>query len=229
MQAVCAELEPGEVELAGHVIHTVAPPTLEYVPAPQSVHVAAPVVPLNFPTTQAVHAAPSYPTLHVHAELAELAVGELELLGHALQNDADAEPTLVEYVPAEQLEHAALPIAVLYFPATQAEHGPPFGPVKPERQMQAVTFKLVLGDVEPEGHALHWELPLVSLYFPATQAVHATPSGPVYPAMQVHAPIAELPLGEFELAGHVWQVAALTVEYFAAAQSVHVVVIGVPQ
>ncbi len=197
--AVAAVLEPGEVELPGHVIHTVAPATLEYVPAPQSVHVAAPVVPLNFPTTQAVHGAPSYPTLQVHAALDALAVGELELLGHPMQNTTAVEPTLVEYVPVEQLVHEALPIAVLYFPATHAEHGLPSGPVVPTMQLQAVTTKLVIGDVEPRGHVLHATLPVVPLYVATAQAVHATPSGPVYPAMQVHAVADELVLGEVEL------------------------------
>ena len=198
--AVAAVLEPGEVELPGHVIHTVAPATLEYVPAPQSVHVATPVVPLNFPTTQAVHGAPSYPTLQVHAALDALAMGELESLGHPMQNTTEVEPTLVEYVPVEQLVHAALPIAVLYFPATHAEHGLPSGPVAPDTQLQAVTTELLLGDVEPAGHAVHAALPVVPLYFPTSQVVHATPSGPVYPTIQVHAVADELVLGEIELA-----------------------------
>jgi len=102
-------------------------------------------------------------------------------------------------------------------------HVPPFGPVKPRLQMQAVRITLALAELEPPGHVLHVALPDVVLYFPATHAVHVPLSGPVKPGLHVHA---ELAAGEVELAGHARQVAAavaaLAVEYFAAAQSVHI-------
>ena len=43
MQAVAAVLEIGELALAGHAVHELAPATAEYVPAPQFVHVELPV------------------------------------------------------------------------------------------------------------------------------------------------------------------------------------------
>ena len=71
-----------------------------------------------------------------------------------MQTDA---PVLVEYVPAPQSVHAALPLVVLYFPATQAVHRPPSGPVNPALQVetQALTDKLPLGEVVPEGQVKH--------------------------------------------------------------------------
>jgi hypothetical protein len=62
---------------------------------------------------------------------------------------------MVEYVPAAQSVHAALPIAVLYFPGTHATHGPPSGPVNPALQptdTHALMFELPTADVVPTGH-----------------------------------------------------------------------------
>jgi hypothetical protein len=89
VQTATVELATGELELVGHVIHvvdTVAPVLVEYVPAPQSVHAALPVLVLYFPATQAAHEPPSgpvKPALHVQAARVVLGLGELELLGHA--------------------------------------------------------------------------------------------------------------------------------------------------
>jgi len=68
------------------------------------------------------------PALQTQAATAELAVGELEFAGHARHVEASVAPTDIEYVPAKQSVHAALPPAILYFPATHATHGPPSGP-----------------------------------------------------------------------------------------------------
>ena len=110
-----------------------APAAAEYVPAAQSVHAALPVAALYLPATQAVHgpdpSGPEKPTLHVQAATAELAMGELELVGHARQVAAAEAPVVVKYVPAAQSKHTALPVAVLYLPATQAVHVLPSGPV----------------------------------------------------------------------------------------------------
>jgi hypothetical protein len=98
------------------------------------------------------------PALHVQLLAAELALGELELAGHATHVVAFVAPVDVEYVPVKQSVHAVLPIAVLYFPGTQAAHGPPSGPVKPARQAvdtHALTFELPLGEVVPAGHETH--------------------------------------------------------------------------
>jgi hypothetical protein len=48
-------------------------------------------------------------------------------------------PFVIMYLPAPQSVHAKVPTAALYFPATQCVHVPPFGPVNPVLQTQAVT------------------------------------------------------------------------------------------
>ncbi len=72
---------------------------------------------------------PEKPVLQVHAGWAELAIGELELVGHARHVAATVAATAVEYVATAQSVHRAVPVMILYFPATQAAHTPPFGPV----------------------------------------------------------------------------------------------------
>lgn len=160
-QAATAELVFGEFEFAGHARHveaSVAPTAMEYVPAKQSVHATLPLIVLYFPATQEVHRPPSgpvKPALQTQALTAELAVGELEFAGHVRHVVAIVAPAAVEYVPAPQSAHAALPLAILYFPATHAAHGPPSGPVKPMLQAQALTAALPLGEVVPAGHETH--------------------------------------------------------------------------
>lgn len=208
MQAVSITLALAELEPSGHVVH-----------------VALPDVLLNFPGSHAVHVplfGPVKPGLHVHAELA---AGEVELVEHVRQVAAAVAALTVEYFAAAQSMHADVPVNILYFPATHAVHVPPFGPVKPRLQMHSVKAKLVPGELEAPGHVVHATLPVVSLYVPVTHAMHETPSGPVKPALHVHAALAELATGELELVWHARQVvatvAATTVEYFAAVQSVH--------
>jgi hypothetical protein len=72
---------------------------------------------------------PVYPTLHVHAALAELPLGELELTGHVPQVAAAVAATAPEYFAAAQSVHTAEPVSVLYFPGPHAPHGPPLGPL----------------------------------------------------------------------------------------------------
>jgi hypothetical protein len=103
------------------------------------------------------------PALQVQAASAEPEIGELELVGHVTQVAADVAAVVSEYVPAEQSLHKSLPVDVLYLPATQAVHTPPFGPVKPRLQVQAVTTTLVVGELELTGHVVHKTLPVVSL------------------------------------------------------------------
>ena len=125
VQAATDVLALGELELPGHTIHVVAiiaPTVVEYVPAAQSVQTALPVAILYFPATQAVHgpdpSGPVDPALHMQAATDVLALGELELLGHARQVAAAVAAVVVEYVPAAQSVHAAEPVAILYLPAT---------------------------------------------------------------------------------------------------------------
>jgi hypothetical protein len=61
------------------------------------------------------------PALQVQAATAELASGELELVGHVMHVVEIVAPILVEYVPTRQSVHASLPV-ILYLPATQAVH-----------------------------------------------------------------------------------------------------------
>ena len=224
VQEARAELASGELELVGHarqavatvapvvvkyvpaaqLVHTALPVAVLYVPAAQSVHGALPVAVLYLPATQAVHgpdpSGPEKPTLHVQAATAELAIGELELVRHARQVAAAEAPVVVEYVPAAQSKHTALPVAALYLPATQAVHGPdPSGPEKPTLHVQAATAELAIGELELVGHvrqvaaaeapvvvkyvpaaqSKHTALPVAALYLPATQAMHVLPSGPL--------------------------------------------------
>lgn len=74
-------------------------------------------------------ALPYVPALQVQAVSAELAIGELELVGHAPQVAAAVAPVAAEYVPAAQSVHVALPVTVLYLPARQAVHVSPFTPL----------------------------------------------------------------------------------------------------
>ena len=107
-------------------------------------------------------------------------------------------------MPEGHVVHAALPLTILYVPATQPVQEPPFGPVNPALQTQAVMTVLVIGEVVSAGHArqvvatvaptvaeyfpapqsVQTTLPTALLYLPATQTVHGPPSGPVYPGLQ---------------------------------------------
>jgi hypothetical protein len=114
-----------------------------------------------------------YTVAHVTHESPEFA-GQVEVVVIAVvsqkfptpqfvQLALDIAATVAEYLPTGQLVHAAELVALLYFPATHAEHGPPFGPVYPDLQMQAVRATLVVGELEPSGHMVHKTLPVVSL------------------------------------------------------------------
>jgi hypothetical protein len=160
------------------------------------------------------------PELQVHAAGTELESGEFELVGHARHVAATVAATVVEYFAAVQSRHRAVPVMILYFPAAQAVHVPPFGPVKPILQRQAVTATLAAGELESVGHErhtaaavaptvveyvltpqlVHASEPVVVLYFPATQFVQAAPLGPVEPRLQVQLASVVPALPEF--AGH---------------------------
>jgi hypothetical protein len=155
-----------------------------------------------------------------------LPAADVAFAWHAWHVVAVVAPAAVEYVPAPQSVHPALPAIILYFPATQAAHGPPSAPVKPTLHVQLPAAELAFDELEFAGHARHVEasvapvlieyvpvkqsvhvaLPLAILYFPATQATHGPPSGPVKPALQAQELITELPPGDVEFAGHARQV-----------------------
>ena len=54
-------------------------------------------------------------------------------------------PTVMEYIPAGQPVHDALPLAFLNVPATHAVQAPPSGPVYPVLHLQS---EIVFADVE---------------------------------------------------------------------------------
>ncbi len=189
------------------------------------------VQPLPYePVAQAVHV-PEFmsmkPTLHVQEVTTELGLGELEFAGHAIHVVAIVAPTVVEYVPAPQLVHAALPV-VEYVPGPQSEHAalPVVEYVPAPHAIHVVaTVAPTVVEYVPPPQSVHTTLPVVILYLPATQVVHTPPSGPVDPALHVQAVITELGLGELEFAGHARQVdssvAPAVGEYLPAAQFTH--------
>jgi hypothetical protein len=203
---------------AKQVVAIVAPVVVKYVPAAQLVHATLPVVGLKVPGIQATHGPPPgpvYPTLQMQEVTAGLERGELEFAGHskqslrfdapnlaeyvltgqAQQTDDIVAFTAVEYVPAEQLVHATLPVVVLKVPGIQATHGPPLGPVYPTLQVQLVGTKQLPVHVDPEfaGHT-----------------VQGPPTGPLNPNPQVQ-PSNELHPLQYEpvFAGQAVQVSML--------------------
>lgn len=103
------------------------------VPAPHTSQVDAPAVPENVPATQAAQDAfpaailyvparhcvqlppfaPEKPVLQVHAESAELEMGEFELAGHARHVVATVAALVVEYFATAQVRHANVPETTL--------------------------------------------------------------------------------------------------------------------
>ncbi len=197
--AVTSELELGAFAFTGHttqVVAVVAPVVLEYVPIPQLTHASAPLATLYVPATHGEHGpppGPAYPALHTHAARDELMLVDVVSAGQPKHVDAIVAPVDVEYVPAPQLVHAALPLVSLYVPAPHAAHGPPSGPVYPGLQfagthgppagpmypvvqVQAVTAVLELGDTESDGQAKQVDAVVAAAvpeYFPVPQFKHA--------------------------------------------------------
>jgi len=119
------------------------------VPALQSVHVPTPDSGLYFPTEHRVQSdgpVPDDPALQVHNAKAPLAAGELEFVGQVRHVEPATAPTAVEYVPAPQSEHVAVPVDALYFPATHWVHVPPLGPDAPALHVHAVLTLLATGE-----------------------------------------------------------------------------------
>ncbi len=88
----------------------------EVLPRKHALHASLPTELFHVPTGHAVHGpplGPVKPILHVQAASAGLAVGEMELAGQARQVVSTVAPTVVEYVPAPQSVHTALPLSVL--------------------------------------------------------------------------------------------------------------------
>jgi hypothetical protein len=172
---VKAALPAGVLEFDGQALHVEAPTAVEYVPAPQSVQFPLPAADLYLPDTHVVHVSPfgpAEPELHVQFVKAELPVGELELDGQVLHFEAQ---NSVEYVPAPQSMHGAVPGNALYIPGIHAVQGPPVGPVEPELQVHLVKAELPVGELDFDGQTMHVEFaeaPSAVEYVPAPQSVH---------------------------------------------------------
>lgn len=128
-----------------------------------------------------------------------LAAGASEFSRHVWQTEELVAATTVEYSPARQLSHKALPVEFLYLPATHCRHRLPLSPVYPALKVQSVCLLLADGaskhsehnvhtalalaaiviEKVPCPHATHDALPGRILYFPATHAVQCPPSLPV--------------------------------------------------
>lgn len=148
------ELPAGETPVAPHGMQALAfalPTVVEKVPAAQSVQATLPPLVLYFPATHAEHVppfAPVNPALHVQESRAGLEAGAFAFEGQFKQVDK----ALVEYFPLEQFEQAVVPLTFLNLPAMHAVHVPPFAPVNPTLQVQAVMAVLATGEVAFEGH-----------------------------------------------------------------------------
>jgi hypothetical protein len=177
VQAVAAVLEIGELALAGHAVHALAPGAPENFPASQAAHDAFPVAILYVPARHCVQLppfAPEKPALQVHAASAELEMGELEPSGHCKHILAPD----VEYVPAPQFIHEVVPVPLVNFPATHSVHVPPLTPDEPALQVQSTSAVLETGEFELPGHDVHAALPVMDLYLPATHPVQFCASNP---------------------------------------------------
>ena len=174
-----------------HVIELLAPTVSEYFPASQLVQSAGPDESLYFPGTQDVHVppfTPVYPGLQAQPFNALHPIQELpEFPGHDLHAAESVAPVMSKYLPP-----------------THAVHVSPFGPVKPELQVQVVITKLDAGEYELVGQLKHVDAPVV--------IVPISPFGPTYvPAGQgVHEPVG---LTEYVPVGQAEQMSFPPVEY----------------
>ena len=193
-----------------HVVLLSAATLVEYVPIEQFVQYALPFVVLYVPAGQATHGppfGPVYPVLHRQFVMSPLRSGAAEFAGHtvhfALACGAYSPAahiahvvllsaaTLAEYVPTEQLVHAALPFEALCVPGRQALHWPfevPLsGPVYPELHehcmlgaatgrlfsaQQSVEFTVPTSDLYPAGHCVHTGAPLAFANVSGAQDEH---------------------------------------------------------
>ncbi len=171
MQAVIDVLEGGELELEGHVVHALAPATVEYVPATQDMH-AVPVAPLYVPARHCVHVPPfdpEKPTLQVQATSAVLGLTEFEFSGH----DAHAlEAAAVENLPSTQFAHTSVPTVLLNFPAGHDVHVLSPANVETTPTPQFVHTEEPAAEYLPASQFPHNADPVVPLNFPAGHDMH---------------------------------------------------------
>jgi hypothetical protein len=183
VQAKAAELELGAFEFEGQVEQVdeaLAPTSAEYVAVPQSVHATLPGLVLYFPAThveQTPPFGPEDPALQVQIALD---AAEFEFTGQSTHAEDAVAPTVSEYFPIEQSEHATEPLTALYLPATHAEQTPPSGPVLPGTHSWTIHIlndELPFTDLVFTGHATQVsEVPaaIVLEYVSTPQSVHTS-------------------------------------------------------
>jgi hypothetical protein len=136
---------------------------------------------------------------HSHALMAVMPVAPLvvENDGHDWHVLLDTAASVLLYLSAKQMSHAADPVFALYFPAIHPLHAPPnpLFPVYPALHAQSVISSLPRGDPVLLAHgrqtldtvaltvveyvlipqSVQMAEPVVVLYLPATHPKHATP------------------------------------------------------
>jgi len=220
---------------APHLEHVVALSCALYDPAEHSSHVS--------------FAVPRFlvrnPTRQWQSDCRVLPMSDVALPWHAVHTSLDVAASAEEYVLFPHKVHALGPISVLYVPCTHPRHTSPSAPVYPALHRQSIASSLPSGDWENEGQLVHVEttcatvveysfktqfthvpMPTPVLYVPAMHATHSTPSSaPEYPALQEQFVRFVLASNENVFAGQsrhmLSDVAAVSVPYLPAAQSVH--------
>jgi hypothetical protein len=141
------------------VLATIAPVITEYVLASQSVHLLAPFVVMYLPAMQLLQTVDaSEPENSPAAQSVQTGAPAAEYLPATQfpQSAALVFASEPEYLPAPQSVHATEPTTALYSPAAQALHVPPFGPVNPWLQTQAlIEVCPVIACVEFDGQLSH--------------------------------------------------------------------------
>jgi hypothetical protein len=191
IQANKVTLPPGDTESDGQFTQVptpVAPRTIEYELAPQSMHVLAKEAPT---------------------------VAEYLPAPQSTQELATVAPVVVRYLPAPQSVHAMSPVTTLYFPVEHAVQVPPFTPVNPMLQIQAVETILPPTDNEFVGQFVQVPAPVAPTtaeYELAPQSMHVLAKEA--PTVAEYLPA---PQSTQELAS----VAPVVVRYLPAPQSMH--------
>jgi len=125
------------------------------------------------------------PALQVQSAALSLPALACEFVGQFIQV-SDVAAGVMEYWPARQLMHKALPAAILYFPGTHAMHVAPSAPVYPGLQIQSLGLPLAAGAWALSVHGVHMLSPgieNVSAAHGSQSAIEsAAVSGEKYPA-----------------------------------------------
>ena len=158
VQLVTDELELGDWEFAGHVVHTLAllaRATSEYAPAGHATQLVALITSEYVPAEQSTHKMPDTycPAAHVTVTHTPSAVAPVAVedfpAAQAVHPFELLTPTALEYLPAAQFVHERKltePVAETYVPAAQFTHD----------------VKELKIPVLPAGHAGHSDMPVAA-------------------------------------------------------------------